>query len=441
MKIKVVLISILFLLGYKSGKAQEIRQLTLEEVVQLALTKSDDAKITEAQLNTAQYQLNTIKTQQYPDFKISGQYQYLTNADVNLKLNTSSESSDEEESNAASPSINQLLLGQASFSMPVFSGFKLKNAIKAGENNYKAADFSAQSSKEQIALQAISNYLNLYKAQQTVDLVKESLKNVDQRVKDFTAMEENGILARNDLLKAQLQKANVQLTLEEAQKNQNILNYQLTSFLKLPKTTQIQFVDSSIEIALKELDPTQVSRADLDALRFREKAAENNVAVEKGNYFPSIALTAGYVALDIQNALTVTNAMNIGLGMSYNLSTIFKNKSNVKVAESQVDELQYSLAKANDQVAVQIENAEQEYQLALRNLEVYTQSEEQATENYRIVKDKYDNGLVDTNDLLEADIEQLQVKINLAYAQADIAQRYYELLSAQGKLTTNFSLK
>ncbi len=33
-------------------------------------------------------------------------------------------------------------------------------------------------------------------------------------------------------------------------------------------------------------------------------------------------------------------------------------------------------------------------------------------ENYRIVKNKYDNGLSDTNDLLEADLEQLQSKID-----------------------------
>jgi hypothetical protein len=31
------------------------------------------------------------------------------------------------------------------------------------------------------------------------------------------------------------------------------------------------------------------------------------------------------------------------------------------------------------------------------------------SENYRIIKDKYDNGLSDTNDLLEADVEQLQI--------------------------------
>jgi hypothetical protein len=40
----------------------------------------------------------------------------------------------------------------------------------------------------------------------------------------------------------------------------------------------------------------------------------------------------------------------------------------------------------------------------------------------RIIKEKYDNGLSDTNDLLEADVEQLGSKINKALAKANVIQ-------------------
>jgi hypothetical protein len=46
---------------------------------------------------------------------------------------------------------------------------------------------------------------------------------------------------------------------------------------------------------------------------------------------------------------------------------------------------------------------------------------EQASENYRIIKDKYDNGLSDTNDL-EADVEQLGSNINKTLARANVIQ-------------------
>ena len=64
---------------------------------------------------------------------------------------------------------------------------------------------------------------------------------------------------------------------------------------------------------------------------------------------------------------------------------------------------------------------------------------EQAQENYRIVKDKYDNGVADTDDLLEADVQKVQSEINIAVAQAGIWDKYYQLLIANGQLTSNLS--
>jgi outer membrane protein TolC len=58
----------------------------------------------------------------------------------------------------------------------------------------------------------------------------------------------------------------------------------------------------------------------------------------------------------------------------------------------------------------------EDYDLALKQDLVYNQAVEQASENYRIIKDKYDNGLSDTNDLLEADVEQLGSNINKTLA-------------------------
>jgi outer membrane protein TolC len=93
-----------------------------------------------------------------------------------------------------------------------------------------------------------------------------------------------------------------------------------------------------------------------------------------------------------------------------------------------------------DYIKIQVKKAIEDYDLALKQKVVYNEAAEQATENYRIVKDKYDNGLSDTNDLLEADVEQLNSKINTALAKANTIQKYYELLSATGQLSQNFNI-
>ncbi|SUJ23999.1 efflux transporter, outer membrane factor (OMF) lipoprotein, NodT family [Sphingobacterium spiritivorum] len=65
---------------------------------------------------------------------------------------------------------------------------------------------------------------------------------------------------------------------------------------------------------------------------------------------------------------------------------------------------------------------------------VYVQAVDQANENFRIVKDKYDNGVADTDDLLEADVQQLQSRINLAIGKANTVEKYYDLLLTNGEI-------
>lgn len=442
MKIKILILSMLCLTGLESIIAQEIEKLSLKEAVEIAVKNSDEAKLSETKITTAQSELKVVKNNRYPDLNISGQYLRLANADVKLKVATGSveQSTDGEEGNTnstAKSEVHQLVLGQANVSLPLFSGFKLKNLIGASENQLQAAILNSKSDKDKIALQTIQDYINLYKASKTITLIEENLESAQQRVKNFSVMEQNGLLARNDLLKAQLQEATIRVSLEEARKNERILNYKLAIYLKLSENTWIETNDTDFGISM-EAEASGISRSDVEALRYTKKAAENQIKVAKSGYYPSVALKGGYIALDIQNTLTVTNAANIGLGISYNLANIFKSKSEVKLAKSRVQEIKYQLSMATDQAKVQVKNAEQEYELALRKFEVYNQSKVQAAENYRIVEDKYNNGLSDINDLLEADVQQLQAQINAAYAKADITQRYYELLAAQGTISNQF---
>ncbi|MCF8716096.1 TolC family protein [Joostella atrarenae] len=431
MRIKIILICLLGIIGIKSMEAQET-SLSLEEAIKLALINSDESKIADTKVNTAEYEVKVAKSKRYPDLKIAGQYQHLTKVNADIQFDTGGQ-----QTGAAEPDISSIMFGQATASVPVFTGFELNNLVKASQNNYEAATLDAKSEKEDIALQTVNAYVNLYKANKTVSLIEENLKSAQQRVKDFSAMEENGLLARNDLLKAQLQESNIEVSLEEAKKNEKILNYSLVTTLKMPEDTKINIEDTNFQLTLGSEINDSIQRSDLKALEYRKEAAKNNIKIAQSKYYPDVALMSGYAAFDIKNALTITDAMNFGVGVSYNLADIFKAKSDVKVAKSQAEELQHTIDMVQDKIKIQIEDANQNYNLANRKYDVYIKSEEQAIENYRIVKDKYDNGLVDTNDLLEADIDQLQAKINLAYAKADIIQNYYKLLNAQGQINTD----
>ena len=441
MKVSQLMLFGVFLMGASAVQAQEKSSLTLNEAIHLAWEQSAQVSLAESKVVTKKQELRTVKNNSYPDFKISGQYQRLTDADINFKLNNS----DGTTSTTDAPSVNQLMVGQVNASLPLFAGFKIQNSIKASSNLYAAESANALQTKENVAMQVVDLYASMYKAEKTVELLKENQKSAEQRVTDFIELEKNGIIPRNDLLKAQLQASNVKLSLAKATKDLNIINYQLITLLKLDDTTKLTIRESDFVNFQMNNIPTSdevavANRQDLEAVRLQEKASLDYVKVAKSGYYPAISLVGGYTAIDLKNVITVQNAMNIGVGLSYDLSGILKNNATVKVAESKADELKKHEELLTEQIKIEVQKAIEDYDLALKQDIVYNQAVEQASENYRILKDKYDNGLSDTNDLLEADVDQLESNINKALSKANVIQKYYELLTVSGQLNQTFNL-
>lgn len=333
----------------------------------------------------------------------------------------------------------------ANLSLPLFAGFKIQNSIDAYESLYEAESVNAVKTKEDVALRVITYYTALYKAQKTLDVLNENQKSAKQRVTDFTELEKNGIIPRNDLLKAQLLVSKTQLSIDEATNNLNNINFYLTTLLKLAPETKIQVNEDDFFNLKTTNAPTSdalalENRKDLEALRLQSKASEANVKIAKAGYYPTLSLLGGYTALDLKDIITVKYAMNFGLGLSYDLSGILKNSAHVKEAESKALEVKNTEAIMTDRIKVEVQKSIEDYDLAINQSVVYEEALQQASENYRLVKDKFDNGLADTNDLVEADVEQLSAKINTAVAKANIIQKYYELLSVSGQLSQSFNL-
>lgn len=440
MKVSQFMLFGMFFIGISIVNAQEKKSLILIDAVNLAWTKSNEVTLANTKVRSKQYELQSKKNNQYPDLKLSGQYQRLANASVDFQLNQSNSGSQ-----IPMPLVNQLMVGQLNASVPVFSGFKIHNSIKVYEHLYEAEMATASQTKEEIAMRVINYYAALYKAQKTIEILKENQKSAKQRVNDFVELEKNGIIPRNDLLKSQLQVSKIQLSLDETNNNLKIINFYLVTLLKLNPDTKLEiresdFADFQMTNVPTNDVPALENRKDLLAVQLQEKASEANIKITKGAYYPTIAIIGGYTALDLSNVITVQNAMHIGVGISYDLSALLKNETLVKLAENKFIEAQNSEAILTDYIKSQVQKAIEDYALAIKQDVVYAAAVEQSSENFRIIKDKYENGLSDTNDLLEADVEQLTAKINKALAKANTIQKYYELLSVTGQLTQTFTL-
>lgn len=431
MKHKIILMTAA-LLATQFILAQETRTLTLNEAIDLGLKNSHQLKSNEAKILEATANIKEAEERKLPDASISGSYLYLpVNPSIDMKTGSGS---------GGGPSVHQAIYGTANVSLPLFAGGKIKYGIESAKLLEQAVKLDAENDRALVIMNITSACINLYKAYTAIGLVKENLQQSQQRVKDLSNLEKNGLLARNDLLKAELQSSNIELTLLDAESNYKLTCVNMSIMMGLaeqtvliPDKSGLSLPPSIKTIEEYEQDATQ-NRKDMAAISVRKKNVDLSLKTIKADKYPSIALTGGYIAADIPKFLSVYNAVNIGIGVKYNIASLWKNKSKIQQAEAKVKQITAGENMLADNIRLQINEAYQGYLVSVKKIQVYEKAVDQATENYRITKNKYDNTLATTTELLDADVALLQAKLRVTNAKADSFIAYNKLLLTAGDL-------
>ena len=438
-KIKVIATALTITLA-SVANAQNKRPISLNEAIDLSVKNSKQLKIDKAKVEQASAAVTQAIQRRLPDASVSGAYLYLSNPIVSLKTKTNTGAGGSSGA-STTPKVNQAAYGILNASMPLFAGGRIRYGIESSKYLAQAEELDAENNKEEVIENTIEAYINLYKAGAAVQLYDTNLVQARQRVKELANLEKNGVLARNDLLKAQLQESNVELALLDARNNWELANVNMNLMLGLPENTalvpdttvinqnfNVSTLDDYVQSAIK-------NRKDVEALGLRKEAADVGVKATKGELLPSIAVTGGYVAADVPGVLTIANAANIGLGVKYDIGSLWKNKAKVQEADARSKQLVATQELVNDNVRLQVNKAYLNWLSSQKKIEVHAKAIEQSDENFKIVKNKYVNGLATVTDVLEADVAQLQSHLNYSLAKADAVLAYDQLLQAAGLLS------
>jgi outer membrane protein TolC len=428
------IIGILFITG--SINAQEKKTIKLDEAIDLGIKNSKQLQINQAKIEEATALLKQAEEKRLPDANVSGAYMRMLSADFKLKSNNNGGGN-----GSNPPKISDAIYGILNASVPLYTGGRIKYGIESAKYLEQAAKLDADNNKDEVIQNIIEAFANLFKSKTAIRLLQENLNVSQERVKDFSNMEQNGLLARNDLLKAQLQSSNIELNLLDAENNWQLANIHMNIMLGLPVTTELMLDTTGIEKKndtrnLQDyLQAASTNRKDIQSIEFQKKAAITNVKSVQAEMYPNLQLTGGYIAADIPGFLTTT-AVNIGVGVSYNIGSLWKTKSKVQQAEARTKQIELTEGIMNDNINMQVNNSYLDLLKNRKKIEVYTKAVEQAEENYRIVKNKFDNSLATATDLLDADVAQFQARLSYTLARADAFVAYNKLLQTTGILST-----
>lgn len=432
MKIKLLVVSLLLPMA---AIAQQGRPMTLSEVLKLSSENNSQVKLAEARISTASARIDEARMQILPDIKLGGTFMVPFNTLV-LKSNIPDL--------AKAPIQNpQFVAFQAlNLGIPLFMGFKIKDGILIADYQKDLLEHQLESDKETMATAATQGFVDLFKARKSIEVLQQNLARAHQRSLDFEKLEQNGVVAINDVDAVKLQESKVKLSLQEAKKNVNVLNYNLCILMDLPTTTEIRpDLGNDNTVLLEDEQQLQAdakgSREEFKILEDQHKIGELNVHIAKGKFLPTVTGTAGYTNAWAPKIIQINHIASVGLSLNWNISSLFKNKSAVQVAQLQNQEITAQQKVVDDQIKQKVHQAYEEFQLSTDNIKVLTEAAALANENFSIVKKKFDNGLETTTDLLDADVNQLEAQLNLLYGQANQKWAHFNLLRQAGKIKFN----
>jgi outer membrane protein TolC len=131
---------------------------------------------------------------------------------------------------------------------------------------------------------------------------------------------------------------------------------------------------------------------------------------------------------------TVLAPITLGVGVSWDIATLYTNKNKVREVQVQKQEIQTSRDDAQDKIREDVHQAYLGYLQSLEKIQVLQVAVDQAEDNERITESKFQNNLANTTDRIDAQTLLYQSRVNLEVAKSDATIAYYTMLKSTGNI-------
>lgn len=425
---------LLFILKPVATRSQQAYSLTLDELFRLGTENSLRLQATRMQEVIAADKEKTAQTSRLPDISIGATTGYIGRPTVFRQgLSQPVHPDMPDWSHNYNVEVTQ----------PIYRGGKIHYTIKRSSLEKQIAALNSTNDKAEIKLLLLGQYMDLFSLYKQKEVFARNVEESARRLEDIRRLKKEGIVTRNDELRSELQLTNDQLAYREANDNIAIVSQQLDVVLGLDETLLLQpdtallYTAVSLESSDEYVRLAYENYPELQIARYNTRLAENDIRLSKADYLPSLSLRA---ANTLARPLSTTmedmfsNSWNIALSLSYNLSSLYRNKHKVHEARQYVNIRKNREEQVRQDIRVNVKSAWIKHHEALDRVEALLLSVRQAEENYRIVRNRYLNQLSILTDLLDASSIRLEAELQLTNARTEVIYSYYQLMRSCGNL-------
>jgi outer membrane protein TolC len=327
---------------------------------------------------------------------------------------------------------------KASLQQPLFTGWRLQSAADNAEYISNAAHSDYTKDKAELVYSIKSAYWNVYRAKELKRLSDENVIQIGQHLADIENLFRQGMATTNAVLKVKVQLSNAKLLQSDASNNVEIAIIAFNSTIGIPLDTDVG-IASSLTPTTKDFPEVQQmlvkamnERPDMHAMEWRLRASQAGITAAQSGWLPQVFLSGNYYYSRPNQRIfpaqdQFKDTWDLGVNLQFdiwnNLTTVYQTAQ----AQSQYEQAKDAFAMLKDGVTLEVTQNYLNVRQVKQKIQLAQLGVEQSDENLRVAQETFKAGLTTNSELLDAEVGQLQSKIQLLQALVE-----YEL--AQAKL-------
>jgi len=370
-----------------------------EQMLKEAKEKNLQLKQAEIDLQTTKLKIEKIKSELYPrlTFTASSGKNYFKNFDSDITYSYN-----------------------LSFSLDLFSGFSTVNSLKLQLVELQIVQENQKRILANIISDLKESFINLYFAQQMVELSKKILERRKQNYELVKLKYESGREDLGSLLRVEADMLQAEYELKKSQRTRETVIRELLKIIGEEKFVDLK-IDTSVELnsEIEEIINQNVAEIILQIPEYKISnyqlaKAQIQAKLAKSNFYPSISFSAGYGFSDTKPVPDKDKwSLSLSLRASYNIFNGFRDLTDLKIANNNIKTAEFELYNTKLTLINNFYNLKNNYVDTKELLEVKEKYLSALEKQAEIVSIKYANGLATYYDWYQTEESFINVQKSL----------------------------
>jgi outer membrane protein len=424
--------SVIFLFLICSGvaTAQEVnlpepgKPLSLKECVALALRFNPALRSNLATVDAQKARVEQALSAYYPQISLNTAYNWNTSNFVSLGGAVRSYTYNWTFIDVFSvgPTLNQT----------IYDFGRTSNSVKINRENVAASEQDLVTTRQTVILNVQQAYFGILQGQRLAEVAKDVVTQTQQHLDQAKGFYQAGTRPKIDVTKAEVDLANAQLALIQA--NNNLAVAQVTLNNAIGFTQSLTFPVEDIlgftprEYRLEEIVKTAFDqRPEILQIKAKQRSQEAAVDLARSSYYPILSGNAQYLMRGYHMPNDMTWDMFFGAVLTIPIFSGFSSPNQVAEQRANLRNLISQEESLKLNIRLEAEQAYLSQKQSAEQVRVTEKAVGQAQENYDLASGRYQVGVGSPLEITDAEVQ-------LANAKANYIQALYNYKVAEAKI-------